>query len=86
LKTLIISILFSLTFLLQASIAAEMPPQNAKPLSEIVRILEEQGYSPIVDIEFDDARWEVEAYNEGVKRELRVDPASGQIISDRKDN
>jgi len=85
-KTLIISILFSLLFLQQTSIAAEMPPQNAKLLSEIVRTLEEQGYNPIVDIEFDDDRWEIEAYKEGVKRELRVEPVSGKIISDRKDN
>ena len=48
--------------------------------------MEEQGFSPIVEIEFDDNLWEVEAYKEGDKRELKVDPISGRIISDKKDD
>ena len=63
----------------------DKPPTDAKPLSEIVLSLEKQGYTPIVEIEFDDERWEIEAYKEGQKRELKVDPRSGAIISDRPD-
>lgn len=85
-ETVIISVLFFSLFLLQTPIAAEVPPHDAKQLSEIVRALEEQGYIPIVEIEFEDGRWEIEAYKEGVKRELKVDPVSGMIMSDRKDN
>ena len=58
--------------------------QDAQPLSKIVRTLEEQGFSPIVEIEFDDNLWEVEAYKEGDQRELKVDPVTGRIISDKK--
>ena len=85
-KILIIAALFFSMLFLQTSIAAEMPPQDAKPLSELVRTLEEQGYSLFVDIEFEDGQWEIEAYKEGVKRELRVNPVSGKIVSDRQDD
>ena len=85
-KTLIITALFSSMLLMQTSIAADIPQQDAQPLSKIVRTLEEQGFSPIVEIEFDDNLWEVEAYKEGDKRELKVDPISGRIISDKKDD
>ena len=85
-KTLIIAILFSSTLLLQNSNADEIPPHDAQPLSKIVRTLEEQGFTPIVEIEFDDDLWEVETYKEGDKRELKVDPISGRIISDQKDD
>ena len=84
-KKLIIAALFSSMLFLQTSIASEMPPNDAKPLSEIVRTLEEQGYSPFVDIEFEDGQWEVKAYKEGVKRKLKIDPVSGEIVLDRKD-
>ena len=85
-KTLIIAVLFSSALLLQNSNADEIPQHDAQPLSKIVRTLEEQGFSPIVEIEFDDNLWEVEAYKEGDKRELKVDPVSGRIISDQKDD
>ena len=85
-KTLIIAALFSLMLFLQTSIAAEMPPQDAKPLSEIVLTLEKQKYNPIVEIEFEEGKWEVKAYKEGVKCKLEVDPISGKIVSDRKDD
>ncbi|MGB6972459.1 MAG: PepSY domain-containing protein [Desulfobulbales bacterium] len=85
-KTLIIAVLFSSTLLLQNSNADEIPQHDAQPLSKIVRTLEEQGFIPIVEIEFEDDIWEVEAYKEGDKRELKVDPVSGRIISDQKDD
>ena len=85
-KTLIIAVLFFSMLLLQTAIAAEIPQHDAQPLSQIVRTLEEQGFSPIVEIEFDDNLWEVEAYKEGDKRELKVDPVSGRIISGQKDD
>jgi uncharacterized membrane protein YkoI len=85
-KKLIIATLFFSMLFLQASIASEMPLNDAKPLSEIVRTLEEKGYSPFVEIEFEDGQWEVKVYKEGVKRELKIDPVSGKIVSDRKDD
>jgi cobalamin biosynthesis Mg chelatase CobN len=85
-RWIIIAVLFYSTLLLQNSNADEIPQHDAQPLSKIVRTLEEQGFIPIVEIEFEDDIWEVEAYKEGDKRELKVDPVSGRIISDQKDD
>lgn len=83
-RLIIVALFFSMLFL-QISYASEMPPIDAKPLSEIVRTLEEQGFSPFVEIEFEDGKWEVKVYKEGDKRKLKVDPVSAKIVSDRKD-
>ncbi|MBX3635115.1 MAG: PepSY domain-containing protein [Rubrivivax sp.] len=69
-----------------AAVAGSRPPANARPLSAIVLELERLGYGPIVEIEFDDGRWEVEAYKDGRKRQLKVDPVDGRILSDRPDD
>ena len=69
----------------QAALAGDRPPPGAKPLSEIALMLEQQGYHPIVEIEMDDGVWEVEAYRDGQKRKLKVDPFSGEVRSDRRD-
>ena len=66
--------------------AGERPPANAKPLVEIINILEAQGYSPITEISMDDEVWEVEAYKNNEERELKVNPVTGQIVSDHKDD
>jgi hypothetical protein len=59
----------------------ETPPANAKPLSEIIKALEDQGYKIIENVEFDDDVWEIEVHQAGDKEvELHVDPVSGQIL------
>lgn len=61
----------------------ELPPANAKPLSEIVRALEEGGYRHITQVEFEDGEWEIEAQRAGGEEiELRVDPVSGEVTED----
>ncbi|WP_062268979.1 PepSY domain-containing protein [Endozoicomonas arenosclerae] len=63
------------------------PPQIVgKPLSQIIKMLEDQGYRPIVDISMDDGLWEVEAYKGDEKRELKVNPDTGEVVSDRPDD
>jgi uncharacterized membrane protein YkoI len=68
------------------ALAGDRPPADSKPVSSIAASLEQQGYKPISEISFDDGRWEVEAYKDGQKRELRVDPQTGKILSDRPDH
>ena len=69
-----------------AAWAQSRPPAEAKPLSAIVLALEQQGFGPIVEVEFDDGQWEVEAFKDGRKRKLKIDPVSGRITSDRPDD
>lgn len=67
-----------------AAFADDKPPANAKPLSEIVKSVESQGFSPILDIGFDDRDgWEIKTYRNNEKRELKVNPVSGEITSNR---
>lgn len=71
------------TFTGTASYGADVPPNDGKPLSEVISALESQGYTP-VDVEYDDGRWEVQAYRENALHEIDVDPRSGDIITSKK--
>jgi hypothetical protein len=58
----------------------ETPPPSAKPLSSIIKALEDKGYRAISEVEFEDGKWEVEVHRaDGKEVELHVDPVSGQI-------
>ena len=58
----------------------EVPPANAKPLSEIVKAVEDQGYKAISEIAFDDGVWKIEAHQpSGKEVHIKVDPMSGAI-------
>lgn len=60
--------------------------QKPKPVVEIVRSLEEADYAPIVDVSYDDGVWEVEAYKADIPYELSIDPVTGEIISEHRDD
>jgi hypothetical protein len=60
-------------------------PQGAKSMLQIVTTLEEQGYTPFVEVSFDDGRWEVEAYKGNASVELTVDPTTGEILGVHRD-
>jgi hypothetical protein len=62
------------------------PPADALLLSKIIEGLEKAGYSDLNDLSFERQSWEAEATHENERRELRVDPISGKVISDRRDN
>lgn len=60
---------------------AAPPPANAKPLSEIVSMVERQaGVAYIDEIDWDDdGYWEIEyVTTDGAERRIKVDPVSGQ--------
>mgnify|MGYP001599818226 CR=1 FL=1 len=57
----------------------EIPPPNAKPLSVIVKMVEDKGFRTISEVEFEDGTWEVEVQQGGKEIDLHVDPISGQI-------
>ena len=67
-----------------ATAAVARPPADAKPLSEIIKSLEDAGFSPIVEVDFRAGRWHVEAFQNGQKRDLRVHPVTGEITSNRR--
>src|SRR5690606_17471827 len=53
--------------------------------AEVIAALEETGYLPVVEAEFDDGKWEIEAYQEDQAYELLVDPGSGEVVSKHRD-
>lgn len=53
---------------------------DVKPLSEIIRAVEEQGYLPS-EVEREGDAWEVEATKNGKTFELTIDPKSGETLS-----
>jgi hypothetical protein len=79
-------IVITLLLGMSQAVAGEKPPENSMKLSEIVKSLESQGYSPITEISIDNGVWEAEAYKEGKERELKINPVNAKIISDRPDN
>jgi hypothetical protein len=59
----------------------EMPPANAKPLSVVIKSLEDQGLGRIEEVEFSGGVWEVEVHQaDGKEVELHVDPMTSQIV------
>jgi peptidase YpeB-like protein len=58
----------------------ESPPANAKPLSEIIKAVEDKGYKTITDVEFDDGAWKIEVRQpDSNEVHIKVDPVSGTI-------
>ena len=58
----------------------ERPPVNGKPLSEIIKLVEEAGHKTIVELEFEDGVYEIEALDaQGKEVKLKVDPVSGKV-------
>lgn len=84
-KSLILGsfLLTSASFLAMAD--DDRVPADALKLSEVIQQLEQQGFHPVVDVEFDDGVWEIDAYRGKEKRELHVDPRTGKILRDRED-
>jgi hypothetical protein len=60
----------------------ESPPANAKPLSTVIKTLEDRGMKTITEVSFDDGKWEIEVHQAGGKETtVHVDAMSGQIVA-----
>ncbi|WOO41142.1 PepSY domain-containing protein [Rubellicoccus peritrichatus] len=61
------------------------PPNNAKPLSAIAQTVEKTGYV-ISEVDYERNNiWEVEAYKEGVKYELKLNALTGALLIEKLD-
>jgi hypothetical protein len=73
--------------LLAGEILPNPAPRTQKPLSVIVKGLEDQGYGPILDVERDGggseprSAWDVEAFKGSSEVNVSVDPVSGKITT-----
>lgn len=66
--------------------ADEKPPADGKKLTEVLASLNDKGYAPIVEISFDDGVWEAEAYKDDTAFEVALDPSTGEVVSEHRDN
>jgi hypothetical protein len=69
--------------LMKGEILPNPAPTFDKPLSAVIKVAEDQGYGPIVEVEAaeDGAGWDVEAYKGNSEVNLRVEPGSGKITT-----
>ena len=59
----------------------ETPPDNAKPLSGMIRSLEDQGYKKVTEVSYDDGVFDIEAHQAGGKEtHFKFDAVSGQQV------
>ncbi|HRH87598.1 MAG TPA: PepSY domain-containing protein [Rubrivivax sp.] len=67
--------------------ATEVPPADAKPLSQILEAVEKNHPGVIVSADFDERRWEVVSCSADGRscRELRIDPRSAKTLRDSRD-
>lgn len=56
----------------------ELPPAAAKPLSVIIKALEDQKVGGITSVEFDDGFWEVKVRKDGTRTKFDIDPRTGE--------
>ena len=73
--------------LLTGDILPNPPPTLQRPLSAIVKGLEDQGYDPILDVEHGggekegSSAWDVEAYKGNSEVSISVEPGSGKVTA-----
>jgi hypothetical protein len=60
----------------------EIPPEGSLLLSEIVASIEVAAHNTIIGAEFEGGVWEVEFVVGGEEFELKIDPMTGEAISD----
>jgi hypothetical protein len=58
----------------------EIPPDNAKPLSGMIRGLEDQGFTKITDVDYDDGVYSIEAHQSGKEIHFKFDAISGKPV------
>jgi hypothetical protein len=70
--------------LMKGEIIPGTAPHPDKPLSAVIKTLEDQGYGPIADAEIAEGGtglWEVEAYKGQSEVTLEVEPSTGKITT-----
>ena len=66
---------------------ADQPGANWISVEKVQQILKSAGYTQVAEIEADDGRWEGEGIKkDGLKYEFHVDPISGRITKEERDD
>src|SRR4051812_4260081 len=60
--------------------ATVVMPAGAMPLSALLRTVENTGYAPVVEVEFEKDHWKIKAYRDGQLLQLKVGLMNGEIV------
>ena len=66
--------------------AGQSPAGESLSMIEIVQRLEKDGFGPFTELDMDAGKWEVEARKQDQPLELTVDPVSGNVLSEHRDD
>ena len=69
-----------------ADVTGQAPSNQALSMVEVVQRLEKDGYGPFTELSMDDGNWEVETRKQGESVELTVDPTSGKVLAEHRDD
>lgn len=83
-KSYVKALLIATPFTFASVAFADLPPKDSKPLSDIIKMVEKAGYTP-TNADVSHGKWEIEAYKNGQKRELKIEPSTGKVLSDHPD-
>jgi hypothetical protein len=66
---------------LSAGVAvADQPGPDWMSADAVLKILNNEGYSAVTELEADDGHWEADATKDGKVYELHIDPKTGKLI------
>ncbi len=64
--------------------ASGSPSMEQLTPQDVVRKIEEAGYTDVRDVEYDNGHWEAEAIGKDGRRvDLRIDPTTGAVVPER---
>jgi hypothetical protein len=63
----------------------DIPQRTDKSLSAVLNSVAKAGYESITEVSYDDGQWEVEALKNNEPVGLRIDPQSGKVLREHRD-
>ncbi|WP_458760388.1 PepSY domain-containing protein [Afipia sp. TerB] len=59
--------------------AADQPGPDWLSMDAVIKILNNEGYSVVTELEADDGHWEADASKDGKVYEIHIDPKTGKL-------
>lgn len=59
---------------------ADQPGPNWLSMDAVIKILNNEGYSVVTELEADDGHWEADASKDGKVYEIHIEPKTGKVI------
>lgn len=70
----------ALLALLAGAAVAEQPGPGWLSMDVVIKILNNEGYSVVTELEADDGHWEADASKDGKVYKIHIEPKTGKLI------